>query len=125
MAAYRRLAGSKSDVERQVDSRDKTGGFTGAYAVNPVDGRITLTFRLWSRPQVKVGGRYAIGEKHFEVDDMELVPFSSVTAKDVKRCGENPVSALFDLLGDLARGIQIHIRRNNKRAFFGQAMANR
>jgi leucyl-tRNA synthetase len=39
VAAYRRVAGSKSDVERQVDSRDKTGVFTGAYATNPVDGR--------------------------------------------------------------------------------------
>ena len=39
VAAYRRLAGSKSDVERQVDSREKTGVFTGTYAVNPVDGR--------------------------------------------------------------------------------------
>jgi len=58
------------------------------------DGRITLTFRLWSRPQVKVGGRYAIGEKHFEVDDMELVPFSSVTAKDVRRCGETDRESL-------------------------------
>ena len=44
VAAYRRLAGSKSDVERQVDSRDKTGVFTGAYAVNPVDGRLLPVF---------------------------------------------------------------------------------
>ncbi|MDX6223612.1 MAG: leucyl-tRNA synthetase, partial [Frankiales bacterium] len=39
LAAYRRASGSKSDVERQVDSREKTGVFTGLYAVNPVDGR--------------------------------------------------------------------------------------
>ncbi|MDQ1508294.1 MAG: hypothetical protein QOG50_138, partial [Actinomycetota bacterium] len=43
-------------------------------------GRITVSFRLWSRPQVKVGGRYAVGSVQFEVDDIELVPFSSVTA---------------------------------------------
>jgi hypothetical protein len=41
-------------------------------------GRITLSFRLWSRAQVKVGGRYAVGSVQFEVDDIELVPFSSV-----------------------------------------------
>ena len=58
------------------------------------DGRITLTFRLWSRPQVKVGGRYAIGETQFEIDDMELVPFSSVTAADVRRCGEQDRESL-------------------------------
>ncbi len=39
LASYRRAAGSKSDVERQVDSKEKTGVFTGVYAVNPVDGR--------------------------------------------------------------------------------------
>ncbi len=57
-------------------------------------GRITLSFRLWSRPQVKVGGRYAIGEAQFEVDDMELVPFSSVTAADIRRCGEKDRESL-------------------------------
>ena len=51
-------------------------------------GRITVSFRLWSRPQVKVGGRYAVGAAEFEVDDIELVPFSSVTAADVRKSGE-------------------------------------
>jgi len=57
-------------------------------------GRITLSFRLWSRPQVKVGGRYAIGEAQLEVDDIELVPFSSVTAADIRRCGEKDRESL-------------------------------
>ncbi|WP_052851056.1 leucine--tRNA ligase [Streptomyces avicenniae] len=38
VAAYRKQAAGKSDVERQADSREKTGVFTGAYAVNPADG---------------------------------------------------------------------------------------
>lgn len=46
-------------------------------------GRITVSFRLWGRPQIKVGGRYAVGSVQFEVDDIELVPFSSITAADV------------------------------------------
>ncbi len=53
-----------------------------------LDGTITLTYRLWTRPQVKVGGRYRVGPATIEVDDMELVPFSTVTAADVRRCGE-------------------------------------
>ena len=53
-----------------------------------LDGTITLTYRLWSRPKVKVGGRYRVEAGTFEVDDIELVPFSSVTAADVRRCGE-------------------------------------
>jgi leucyl-tRNA synthetase len=38
VAAYRREAQSKSDVERQTEGKDKTGVFTGAYAKNPVNG---------------------------------------------------------------------------------------
>ena len=57
-------------------------------------GRITLSFRLWTRPQVKVGGRYAVKSSYFEVEDIELVPFSSITAADVRRCGEKDREAL-------------------------------
>ena len=38
VASYRAAAARKSDLERQ-ENKDKTGVFTGAYAVNPVDGR--------------------------------------------------------------------------------------
>ncbi|MBA3490409.1 MAG: leucine--tRNA ligase, partial [Longispora sp.] len=38
IAAYRKFAGSKSDVERQADAKDKTGVFTGGYAINPANG---------------------------------------------------------------------------------------
>ncbi len=39
VAAYRRAASTKSDVERQVETREKTGVFTGAYCVNPTNGQ--------------------------------------------------------------------------------------
>jgi hypothetical protein len=51
-------------------------------------GAITLTVRRWSRPQVKVGGRYRVGTGLIEVDEIELVPFSSLDEADVRRCGE-------------------------------------
>jgi ASCH domain len=57
-------------------------------------GRITLTYRLWSRPQVKEGGRYAVAGATIEVDAMELVPFSSVTKTDLRRTGERDLEAL-------------------------------
>lgn len=53
-----------------------------------VAGRITVSVRLWTRPQVKVGGRYPIRERSIEVEDIELVPFSQITAEDVARSGE-------------------------------------
>ncbi|MBL8744802.1 MAG: class I tRNA ligase family protein, partial [Phycisphaerae bacterium] len=37
IAAYRAFASSRSDQERQADTKDKTGVFIGAYAVNPVN----------------------------------------------------------------------------------------
>jgi leucyl-tRNA synthetase len=36
--AYRAAAGAKRDVDRQDDSREKTGVFTGGFATNPVNG---------------------------------------------------------------------------------------
>ena len=38
VAAYRRQAGARSDLERQVEGRDKTGVFVGSYATNPTTG---------------------------------------------------------------------------------------
>jgi leucyl-tRNA synthetase len=39
VAAYRRQASSRTDVERQVETREKTGVFLGSYATNPATGR--------------------------------------------------------------------------------------
>ena len=58
------------------------------------DGTVTLTFRRWARPQAKVGGRYRIGSVTIEVDDIELVPFASVTDADARRSGHADREAL-------------------------------
>ncbi|QIJ62615.1 leucine--tRNA ligase [Streptomyces sp. JB150] len=44
VTAYRAQAAAKSDVERQADAKEKTGVFTGAYAVNPVNGERVPVF---------------------------------------------------------------------------------
>jgi hypothetical protein len=51
-------------------------------------GDITVSFRRWKRPQVKVGNRYAVEGVEIEIDSLELVPFSSVSRADVRRSGE-------------------------------------
>jgi leucyl-tRNA synthetase len=38
VAAYRRSAATKTEVERAAEVREKTGVFTGSYAINPVNG---------------------------------------------------------------------------------------
>jgi hypothetical protein len=51
-------------------------------------GEITITFRLWRRPQAKVGGRYRVGLAEIEVETMDLVPFAGISDADVRRAGE-------------------------------------
>src|SRR5580700_2677056 len=53
-----------------------------------IAGDITVSFRLWRRPKVRVGGRYPVGPAHIEVDSVELLPFAAITPADVLRSGE-------------------------------------
>lgn len=57
-------------------------------------GAVTLSVRLWRRPKVRVGGRYPVAGAIVEVTSIELVPFSSITTDDVRRCGESDREAL-------------------------------
>ncbi len=59
-------------------------------------GEITVSFRLWKRPKVKVGGRYPVGPGQglIEVDSVELVPFAGLSDADVRRAGEPDREAL-------------------------------
>lgn len=57
-------------------------------------GRITVSFRLWKRARVKVGGRYRVGTATIRVDDIDMVPFHAITAADVRRAGERDREAL-------------------------------
>jgi hypothetical protein len=57
-------------------------------------GDITVSFRLWSRPQVRAGGEYRVGVGRIQVDSVELVPFSSIDDEDVRRAGETSLEAL-------------------------------
>lgn len=58
------------------------------------DGTITVSYRRWSRPQVKVGGTYRTAGVWIEIDDIDLVPFSAVTDDDLARTGEPDREAL-------------------------------
>jgi hypothetical protein len=64
-------------VQFSVDLRDRVA-----------DGTITVSYRLWSRPKVKVGGVYRSGSVMIEIDEIELLPFSSITDEDLARTGE-------------------------------------
>jgi hypothetical protein len=57
-------------------------------------GAITVSFRLWRRPKVKTGGRYRIADAHFEVDSIDLIPFSAIDDGDVALAGEEDRESL-------------------------------
>ncbi len=59
-----------------------------------ISGDITLSFRLWRRSKVRVGGRYSVGAASIEIDSIELMPFSAITPADVRRCGEPDLETL-------------------------------
>ena len=57
-------------------------------------GEITVSIRLWSRPKVKVDGRYPTCGVVIEIDSVELMPFSAVTDDDVHASGESDRESL-------------------------------
>jgi hypothetical protein len=57
-------------------------------------GDITVTFRLWRRPQVKVGGRYRAGLAEVEIDSIDMIPFARISNADVRRAGEDDRESL-------------------------------
>lgn len=88
------------------DLRDRVAG-----------GEVTVSIRLWSRPQVKVGGRYRTAGVVIEIDSLEVLPFSAVTDDDVAASGEADLEALRDRaahsgpIGDdtLVHRIEFHV----------------
>jgi hypothetical protein len=59
-----------------------------------IAGGITVSFRLWQRPKVRVGGMYAVRDVHIQVDSVDLVPFYAISAADVRRAGERDRESL-------------------------------
>ena len=52
------------------------------------NGEITVSVRLWARPQVKAGNTYTVHGTTIVIDDMELLPFHAITDDDVSASGE-------------------------------------
>lgn len=59
------------------------------------EGRITTTVRIWKRPHVKLGGRYALGDGAIVVDRMHEMRLEDVTPAIARRSG---FASVVDLL---------------------------
>ena len=74
-------------------------------------GAITLTFRRWSGPRVKVGGRYRVGGGLVEVNAIDQVRVAAVTPAEARRSGFPDRDAL---LAALARGGERPLRDRDR-----------
>ena len=50
-------------------------------------GEITCSVRIWMRPHVKVGGRYAMEGGEIEVDSIEPIGFPDITPQLARESG--------------------------------------
>ena len=64
-------------------------------------GRIRCSIRIWTRPHVKVGGRYPMDEGHIVVDSIAPITLTDVT-HDLAR--ESGFESVEDLLGIARHG---------------------
>jgi hypothetical protein len=53
-----------------------------------IAGSLTVSFRLWQSPKVRVGGRYPVRDVYIQVDAVDLIPFYAISNADVRRAGE-------------------------------------
>lgn len=58
------------------------------------DGSITVTFRTWSRPQAKVGGRYRVAGMLLEATDVRQLAAGKITNADARRAGATDADEL-------------------------------
>ncbi len=86
-------------------------------------GDVTVSIRLWSRAQVRPGGRYPAAGVIIEIDALEVLPFSAVTEDDVVASGETDREALRQRAAHsgpihddtLVHRVEFHVVRNDRR----------
>lgn len=66
------------------------------------DGSVTLTFRSWKRPQVKVGGRYNVGTVALAVEAIDAVDPAAISDDDAHAAGFATAAEVRDLLARYA-----------------------
>ena len=112
--AYRKTCASKSDLERGDLNKDKSGVFTGAHAINPVNG---AEIPVWIADYVMMGyGTGAImavpahDERDFEFAQKFKLPVIQVVAQEAKGgTGGPPVSSSLKCYNPLEAS-EIHAR---------------
>jgi hypothetical protein len=69
-----------------------------------VDGAVRLTFRLWEKPHVKVGGRYRVHPIGVvEVNSVDRVTVGDITERDARAGGFESRAALLGYMAPVAK----------------------
>ena len=84
-------------------------------------GEVTCSVRIWTRPHVKVGGRYRMDEGYIEIDAIEPIGFPDITPELARESGFLGVLDLLKVAkhgrGDRIYLIRFHyVRPRGKRA---------
>jgi leucyl-tRNA synthetase len=101
--AYVEAAGRKSDLERTAETKTKTGVFTGAYAINPVNGE---RIPIWVADYVLAGyGTGAImAVPGHDTRDLEFAEAFGLVVREVVRPTEEGV----DWRGFVGDGVSVN-----------------
>jgi hypothetical protein len=73
-------------------------------------GRIKCSIRVWMRPHVKVGGRYAMDEGQVEVDSITPIEIADITDDLARQSGFNSVDDLLHIAKH-GRGDNVYLIR--------------
>ena len=73
-------------------------------------GRITCSIRIWTRPHVKVGGRYAMDEGSIHVDSIEPIQRADITLELARESGFASVRELLEM-AQHGRGRNVYLVR--------------
>jgi hypothetical protein len=60
-------------------------------------GRIRCTIRIWTRPHVKVGGRYPMDDGHIVVDSIDRIALTDITYDLARESGFETVEELIQI----------------------------
>jgi hypothetical protein len=73
-------------------------------------GRIRCSIRIWTRPHVKVGGRYRMDDGHIVVDSLAPMTIVKITRKLARESGFESVDDLLRIARH-GRGEQVYLIR--------------
>jgi len=73
-------------------------------------GRIRCTVRIWARPHVKIGGRYAMDEGHVVVDSIAQIRMRDITDDLARESGFDGVHDLLKVAKH-GRGNKVYLIR--------------